>query len=136
MKTIIVDIDGTLALKGDRDPFDWQSVGNDQVNTPIKWLVQSFVRSHIKIILFSGRDESCRELTEHWLGGHGIPYDELYMRPAGDHRKDTIVKREMYDKHIAGIHEVVFVLDDRDQVVKMWREELGITCLQVAYGDF
>ena len=27
------------------------------------------------------------------------------------------------------------VLDDRNQVVKMWREN-GLTCLQVAEGDF
>lgn len=31
---------------------------------------------------------------------------------------------------------VKFVLDDRNQVVDMWRKDLGLTCLQVDYGDF
>ena len=33
-------------------------------------------------------------------------------------------------------YDVAGVLDDRDQVVKMWRNELGLTCLQVAEGNF
>jgi hypothetical protein len=28
------------------------------------------------------------------------------------------------------------VLDDRNQVVDMWRNDLGLTCLQVDWGDF
>jgi hypothetical protein len=28
------------------------------------------------------------------------------------------------------------VIDDRNQVVDMWRMELGLVCLQVDYGDF
>lgn len=31
--------------------------------------------------------------------------------------------------------EILCVLDDRNKVVKMWRE-LGLTCLQMAEGDF
>jgi len=31
---------------------------------------------------------------------------------------------------------VEFVVDDRQQVVDMWRRTLGLTCVQVDYGDF
>jgi hypothetical protein len=31
--------------------------------------------------------------------------------------------------------DVVAVFDDRDKVVNMWREN-GLTCMQVAYGNF
>jgi hypothetical protein len=31
--------------------------------------------------------------------------------------------------------EIMCVFDDRDKVVKMWREN-GISCFQVNYGDF
>ena len=31
--------------------------------------------------------------------------------------------------------DIFCIFDDRDKVVKMWREE-GLTCMQVAPGDF
>jgi len=57
------------------------------------------------------------------------------MRKTGDSRKDSIVKREIFEEHIKGKYRIQFVLDDRNQVVEMWRQ-LGLTCLQVAEGDF
>ena len=46
------------------------------------------------------------------------------------------IKKEIVDEHIKGKYFVKFVLDDRDQVVDMWRKEMGYACLQVNYGDF
>lgn len=77
-----------------------------------------------------------RRVTEAWLNHNGITrYKNLYMRKNGDKRKDYVVKKELYETHIKETYEVLFVLEDRDQVVKMWRD-LGLTCLQVAYGNF
>jgi len=59
----------------------------------------------------------------------------LFMRPDGDFRADNIVKQEIYDTHIKGKHDVLFVMDDRQQVVDMWRRN-GLTCFQVAEGNF
>jgi hypothetical protein len=56
------------------------------------------------------------------------------VRP-GDMRNDSIVKEEIYEEHIKPRFNVRFVLDDRDRVVKMWREN-GLKVLQVAEGDF
>jgi hypothetical protein len=64
-----------------------------------------------------------------------VPYDALFMRPAGDSRKDSIVKRELFDRHVAGRWAVRGVIDDRRQVVEMWRA-MGLMCAQVAPGDF
>lgn len=50
-------------------------------------------------------------------------------------RKDVVIKRELFDRYIRDNYQVLFVLDDRNQVVDMWRE-LGLKCLQVAPGDF
>lgn len=137
-KAILCDIDGTLAKMNDRSPFDWAKVGEDDVNLPIKKLLDLFncPYSVYEIILMSGRDEVCRKQTELWLLLNGIHHGELFMRPAGDNRKDSIVKKELYEKHIKEKYEVLFVLDDRNQVVEMWRNELGLTCLQVAEGNF
>ena len=57
------------------------------------------------------------------------------MRPEGDTRKDAILKREIYEREIRNRYNVAYVLDDRDQTVRVWRD-LGLTCLQVADGDF
>lgn len=142
---IIVDIDGTVALKGERSPFDWANVHQDTPNEPIVRMVESLaVAADVVWLFISGRDEICRDATTTWLQQH-MPIASgksttasdimLWMRPVGDVRKDAVVKREIYDNHIAGKYYVRFVLDDRNQVVEMWRE-LGLTCLQVADGDF
>ena len=79
--------------------------------------------------------DTYRPQTEAWLKEHKIEYIALHMRQADDNRKDSIVKSEIYETFINGYYNVSFVLDDRNQVVEMWREK-GLTCLQVAEGDF
>lgn len=131
----IFDIDGTLALRGDRGPFDWKKVGRDEPNIPITTILYYLNQSlNVAIVIFSGRDSICRSHTKRWLWKHGINWDTLMMRPKGDNRKDSIVKREMYEK-IKNKYHVLAVFDDRNQVVEMWRS-LGLTCLQVAEGNF
>lgn len=145
-QAIVVDIDGTLALmgKGEEDrrgPFDWNRVGEDHPNEPILKLVRRLT-VFSKLILVSGRKEQCRHITEMWLdthllSPHGKPlgWDALHMRGDDDNRPDTEVKMDIYKQHIEGHYMVEWVIDDRDQVVKMWRS-LGLTCLQVADGNF
>jgi hypothetical protein len=136
-RAVLVDIDGTLALRtGDRSPYDWDRVGEDEPNPPVIELVQTIrAAGRHRIILMSGRDEVCRWQTEMWLGAQQVPYDDLFMRAPKDNRKDSIVKKELYDQHVRGLYDVAFVVDDRAQVVAMWRS-LGLTVLQCAEGDF
>lgn len=135
-KAIIVDIDGTLATRGDRGPFDWSRVSDDAVKERIRELVNILYMAHIVIIVFSGRSDECFFDTRAWLDTNTIHFTSLHMRKAGDYRKDSIVKKELYEEHVKDKFDLICILDDRDQVVKMWREELGLTCLQVAPGDF
>jgi len=130
----IVDIDGTLALKGDRSPYDWSRVGEDSLNRPVYLAMRGLGHVGLQVVFASGRDEVCRPETEDWLFQHGINDFPLFMRKEGDIRKDSIVKRELLEV-IAKEWHVVGVLDDRDQVVAMWRE-IGLPCFQVAPGDF
>jgi len=134
-RAIIVDIDGTLAIRGDRSPFEWNKVHLDSSNYPVMKLV-SLLKRDYPIIVFSGRDSVCREETIKWLKLYEVPTDFVYMRPEKDLRPDTVIKAELYNLHVKGKYHVEFVLDDRDSVVKMWREELKLPCFQVAYGDF
>jgi hypothetical protein len=74
-------------------------------------------------------------------------YDNiLFMRPDDDYRPDAEVKSELFDK-IVNTWTFLFngergtsfsdtiIFDDRQSVVDMWRSR-GLTCFQVAKGDF
>lgn len=128
---VIVDLDGTLALMVARGPYDAALCETDKLNP----VVASIIVHHEHVLLMSGRDAKFRPETERWLAANRVRYDELHMRAEGDVRKDSIVKRELFDAHVRGRWNVAFVLDDRNQVVDMWRD-LGLVCLQVAPGDF
>lgn len=135
-EAIICDLDGTLALLNGRDPYDASTCGNDAVNEPIRDLVQvEYDDGNKTILLVSGRQDKWRKQTEDWLDQHNIPYDSLFMRRTGDFRQDAVIKREIFEVEIRSKYNVSFILDDRTQVVDMWRS-LGLTCLQVEEGDF
>ena len=125
-KTVIFDIDGTLAhMAGNRGAFEWDKVGIDSVDTHVKRMLKAYVCDGYKIIIVSGRDSSCRSQTEDWLYENRIYYDALLMRPKGDMRKDTIIKREIFDNYIRNEYNVEVVFDDRPSVVRTWYD-IGI----------
>ncbi|MBC3842228.1 polynucleotide kinase [Streptacidiphilus sp. 4-A2] len=129
---VIVDLDGTLALIGDRSPYDADSCGLDAVNEPVRTVVDWAKAAGHGVLLVSGRgfQASHRRYTEMWLTWNRIPYDVLLMRAPGDARPDEVVKREIYERHIRDSWDVAFVLDDRAAVIAMWRS-LGLTVFQV-----
>lgn len=139
---IIVDIDGTVALHTNRGPYDYSLVSTDEPNAAVVRLVEDWAMQHPsgEVLFTSGRPDSCRKDTEEWLEetfGRRFIWDRttLLMRRAEDKRNDSVVKLELFDKHIRYDYRVEFVLDDRNRVVDMWRS-LGLTCLQVAPGNF
>lgn len=86
------------------------------------------------VLFVSGRPiDPCGKLTEDWLDKHHLFGRHLFMRQGGDHRPDYIVKQEILD--LLPKNRIRYVLDDRNQVVEMWRRN-GLTCLQVADGNF
>jgi predicted kinase len=136
-EAVIVDIDGTLAKMKDRSPYEWMRVGEDD---PVQAVIDAVKAAHAygaRIIVMSGRDASCRLITVGWLKQHFGPdmSFKLFMRAEGDNRKDDIVKYELFNQNVRDKYHVKYVLDDRDQVVAMWRK-LGLACFQVEYGDF
>jgi len=131
-KGIIVDIDGTLAKMNGRSPYEWHKVGEDSCNPVVKGLVNAYLDT---VFIFSGRDGVCLPETIKWLDENKIIYEHLCMREEGNTEKDTVIKRKMFDQHNKGKYFIEYVLDDRNQVVEMWRN-MGLTCLQVADGDF
>lgn len=133
----IVDVDGTLALLDGRDPYETVALGDDLPNQPVIQVVRALAHHPDvdAIVVVSGRQEHSRKVTLDWLEDHGIPFNELHMRPTGDNRPDQMIKEEILDVQLLPRYEVVGVLDDRQKVVDMWRRN-GLTCFQVAPGDF
>lgn len=133
-KAIICDIDGTLANKSDRSPYDWHRVKEDTIKQPVLNILNAIKETHT-IILLTGRDGICRGLTEEWLAENDVPYNALFIRDKGNTEKDSIIKERIFRSKIKDKYYIDFVLDDRQQVVDMWRS-IGLTCLQVDYGNF
>lgn len=151
-EAILVDIDGTVAHMTGRSPYDYSKVHTDELDPYVAGLVQEIydyrnleccypLGDYTRVIFASGRDDDCRELTEKWLASYLVRYDQLIMRPAdakderGGKLPDYQVKYDLFNEHVRGKYNVRFVLDDRQQVVDMWRQ-LGLKCLQVQPGEF
>lgn len=136
---VIFDIDGTLARNVSRGPFDWSRVMEDELKKEIAALYMfcnkhKFEHNTPKVIVCSGRDFVCVVETTDWLANYGLTYDHLYMRKPDDNRPDYVIKQEFWEE-ISDKYNVLFMVDDRDQVVHHARR-LGFTVLQVDYGDF
>lgn len=148
-KYIICDIDGTIAdcthrkhfIEGTKKNYDafYEACFEDTPIIPIISLLWQYVdhcSDRFKLIFVSGRRESCRGDTRQWLATYATSnYIELHLRPNGDYTPDHEFKRSLLHTKLPPKEEILFVLDDRQRVVDMWREE-GLTCLQVAPGNF
>lgn len=129
-EAVIVDLDGTLFYMKNRTAFCWDKVDNDDLNEIVADQIKINKNLGRKIILVSGRDEEAREKTKHSLDFYGIEYDELFMRPKGSFEKDTIIKKRIFKENIFEKYNVLFAIDDRLSVCKLW-SEIGIFCMCV-----
>lgn len=138
----IIDIDGTIANGDHRVQLAKEKRWDEyfeacHLDEPIEhmWLLLQCLdmdwRSDLQLIYVSGRPERIRQKTLDWMDKYGFPLgDGLYMRQDGDHRPDTIVKKEILNILRARGFEPVMAFDDRNSVVKMWRDN-GVPCAQV-----
>lgn len=142
----LVDLDGTCAdhSENGRGHYEYSRVGEDRPIRDVIRVIVALVMAGHKIIFVSGREDSCRDITQAWILDYFLCFwchddFDLHMRKTGDRRRDTIVKREIFDKYIRERKDVRVcgVFDDRNRVVKKtWREQLGLTVFHVADHDF
>jgi len=152
MKTVIFDLDGTLALIDDRRAvstkdngkmdwdtfFDPKNIQLDKPNWPVILMAQTLKKAGHRIVIFSGRSKATKDATRDWLKNLDIPFDVLKMRPTDGGlkwMKDDLLKKKWLDDLFPDKNDILCIFDDRDKVVKMWRDN-GLTCMQVAPGNF
>lgn len=144
---VIVDLDGTLCNIDHRLHFvkkeegkkpDWKNffanIPGDSLNQWCGSIVFQMA-DMCEVIFCSGRPDNYRKVTEDWLSENCSPGYKLFMRNRHDSRKDSIAKEIILDYEILTRWKPLFAIDDRKQVVDMWRSR-GITCLQCAPGEF
>ena len=141
----IFDIDGTLSDPSHRKhwiaskPRNWPAWNAAMGLDKPQWDIISFMSvarvMGLSVVISTGREETHRDVTDKWFRNYGITYDKMYMRKAKDYRGDDIIKKEMLDQMRLDKYLPTLVFDDRDRVVKMWREN-GIRCLQVQEDNF
>ena len=155
MKTVIFDLDGTLALidkrraisTKDNGKIDWdtffdpKNIDLDLPHQAVIDMAKVLKDSGHMIVIFSGRSKATKDATKNWLDKFGVPFDVLKMRPTGKGFKfmaDDHLKKKWFNDLFPTqdhIDDVVCVFDDRQKVVDMWRD-MGLTCMQVAPGNF
>ena len=152
MKTVIFDLDGTLAdietRRGisikENGKMDWDiffdpnNISLDIPNRPVITMARLLKDSGHRIVILSGRSKVTKDATRDWLKQFDVPFDVLKMRPDNKEFKfmpDDQLKKLWLDQLFPNTDDVLCVFDDRDKVVKMWREN-GLPCLQVAEGNF
>jgi hypothetical protein len=142
---VICDVDGTVADLNhrrhylDQKPKNWKKfyghISNDIPIKPVIETIQSLYVTGHRIIFCTGRPEDYRAETTAWLSKNVILPKYLYMRAKNDFRDDATIKYELLQQIRADGFDPVIAFDDRDRVVKMWREQ-GLICAQVNEGDF
>lgn len=136
----LFDIDGTLAHRVNRSPYDEYSAINDDFDLAVGTTMCALLDCGFNIILLTGRKERGRATLLKWLSSkldsrYYSKLSTILMRQDNDNRPDEIVKKEMYQLEIQNKFNVVAVFDDRDKVVNMWRS-IGVKCFQVSPGHF
>ena len=152
MKNVIFDLDGTLALIDDRRKistkpdgkmnwdvfFDPKNIDLDKPNGAVIKMAQTLKDAGNRIVILSGRSKATKDATKAWLNKFNVPFDVLKMRPTSNEFKfmpDDKLKQMWLDNLFTDKNDIVCVFDDRQKVVDMWRSN-GLTCMQVAPGDF
>ena len=140
-EAIIIDLDGTLCDSSKRVHFlsgstpDYKSFyeesSEDAANEWCVEIVNKFINTNCKVLFITGRPEKYRGITEGWiLKVLGIPRYryKLLMREDNNYQPDFEVKKSIYYDHVESLYDVMFCIDDRKQVVNMWKS-LGLECL-------
>lgn len=133
-KAAIFDLDGTMCNISHRNPYDASTCDKDEPYDHVINMCKLLHDSGVKIVFLSGREDRYEELTRLWLDTYFGEDYTLYMRPTNNFSKDSIIKKDIFEKQIKDKYNVVAVVDDRLQVCRLWYE-LGLPLFRVGNPD-
>ncbi len=73
------------------------------------------------ILVVTSREFIWRDVTLTWLNHHEVPHDALYMRIAGDYRRDVAIKTDILKQINDDGFNVITAWDDKSAVLDLWR---------------
>lgn len=144
MDCIVVDVDGTLAIRGNRSPYEYFKAHEDVLNVPVANLVYDLQQANPKLVtvIVTARENKCDEdgnivcdLTTKWLMENHVHFDDIHIRKEKDKRPDWEVKEEIFKEGISPYYNVLYWIDDRKQVIDHMRT-IGLLVLDVAGHEF
>lgn len=133
MNLVISDIDGVIANCEHRlswakaklwDDFYDRVFSDDPIWDGIS-LVKALVGTDGLLVFMTGRRDTCRTDTEHWLKRRGTfsSFDSMFMRKDGDHRPSAELKKETYANIVSMMEargltftHIYFIDDDPENV--------------------
>ncbi len=145
--TVVCDLDGTLAnlsdrrhlVQGEKRDYDkfYEMCDKDIPNEWCVRLLTSLMDSGYRVVIVSARRQLQRQKTLAWMReafdfpNHNVPQLVL-LRPPKDSTEDKVLKKNWLLS--SGLKpRILFVIDDRPKVIKMWREE-GLQVLDCGSG--
>ncbi len=137
IKSVIVDLDGTLAFKHPgRNYYDASTCYLDQINEKLIPYLKQDLEKGLVILFLTGREEkyrsACNKFIDIVQSNYKINFKNyfLWMRIDGDHRKAPTVKEELLKNFILPYYEVFYAYEDDNRNIEMFLKN-GISSRKV-----
>lgn len=138
IKTIICDLDDTLANHEKRKILYHKSGGNynilfspelvvfDTVNERVKLILDVFMELDYKIFILSARPETMLKATKEWLEVNNVKYTNIQLKPTRDQFTKSaewkVETLKLFKMEFPNV-EFSFAIDDSQPVIDAFEEE-------------
>jgi hypothetical protein len=142
---VVFDMDGVLSNAAGRQHYldenrrkDWkgffEAAGEDALIEEVARLVELLDRDLV-VVLLTARPVRIRDLTLDWLERHGLRWDLLVMRGAGDFDASSEFKRATVHELRAAGFDLRLAFEDDRRNVAMFHDE-GVPCVYLHSGYY
>ena len=129
---IIFDLDDTLSDASARaylvetkppqwDKFNAAANEDPPIRTTVR-LARALYEAGHYIAIWTGRSREHRASTIQWLRTHGVPFNELRMRPVGDYMPSATLKLDWLTDWRRQNREPDLIIDDNDRTIQAFRQ--------------
>lgn len=148
-KAILLDLDGTVAQKTNRNYYEWHKLDSDDPILPVLNIVRHYPN---KIIILTARNEGYpaskknkarfegwsdekiqtigRKLTTQWVWLHVGDVEKIIMKPAHSFENSAKFKLDEYKK-LCDSYDVEAIIDDNEQVCQTFKDKTNIQVIQI-----